>query len=167
MKRLTLASLIALAACQSFTDVEQKRPYSCNWRDAGVDECPTGWRCGYDNRCFNPTVPVGLKTCKLTQDCFDGFRCSAENACFNPGIEAPRSCRESADCAPNWRCGITSVCQNRDAGATSLGRRGQQQSHIALPDQAGSGTRGDADHRNAKAAGMGDDIGQFRRFTRI
>ena len=107
MKRLTLASLIALAACQSFTDVEQKRPYSCNWRDAGVDECPTGWRCGYDNRCFNPTVPVGLKTCKLTQDCFDGFRCSAENACFNPGIEAPRSCRESADCAPNWRCGIT------------------------------------------------------------
>ncbi len=117
MKRLAFGALFALTACQSFTDIEQKRPYSCNWRDAGVDECPTGWRCGYDNRCFNPTVPVGLKTCKFNQDCFDGFRCSTENACFNPAIETARVCRETADCAPNWRCGINNVCQNQDAGA--------------------------------------------------
>ncbi len=117
MKRLALGALLALTACQSFTNVEQKRPYSCNWRDAGALECPTGWRCGYDNRCFNPTVPVGLKTCKFNQDCFDGFRCSSNNACFNPAIEDARFCRETADCAPNWRCGITNVCQNQDAGA--------------------------------------------------
>ena len=114
---MAVVTLGGLAGCKSFSDVDQARPYSCNWRDAGVAECPTGWRCGYDNRCFDPKVPVGLKTCKFNQDCFDGFRCNAENACFNPGVELARACRESADCAPTWRCGIGGVCQNRnDAG---------------------------------------------------
>ncbi|MBL9037016.1 MAG: hypothetical protein JNG84_00750, partial [Archangium sp.] len=109
---LGLSVVLAVGGCTSFSDVEQAKPYSCSWRDAGPDECPTGWRCGYDNRCFDPAVPAGLRACKLDTDCFTNYRCSFDNQCFNPKVETPRSCSVDLQCADDWRCGAGQSCFN-------------------------------------------------------
>ena len=53
------------------------------------------------------------------------------------------------------------------AGAAGLGGGGQQDSDVGLPHQGRIGAGCDADQRDAEAAGMGDDVGQFRGFAGV
>ena len=65
--------VLLLAGCQACEQLDQPYAYRCD-RDAGAAECRSGWRCGLDGFCFDPSVERVVK-CEVDSDCAATYRC--------------------------------------------------------------------------------------------
>ncbi|MBX7097567.1 MAG: hypothetical protein K1X89_07640 [Myxococcaceae bacterium] len=123
MRRATLVTLFALAACKSTVNVEEGRAYSCT----DDSECLSGWSCGEDGVCFDPERRAEGATCRARRDCpsdkprpVEVWKCvtppgasegSYDGTCQQ--IDAARShvCYSDGDCAVarQFRCNLSTL----------------------------------------------------------
>lgn len=88
-------------------------PSPCALADGGADAggCQGGWRCGADERCFNPSVADGGTTreCTVDEQCPFLFRCGQlvedrGQHCIEENVNAPSDCTSDEGCEGTWRC---------------------------------------------------------------
>lgn len=127
MSRLLLISCafaLAAAGCASCVDLSVAKPFPCSLDAGDEDQCPSGWRCGYANRCFDAAPDAGAPlACSEDRHCADGWRCGrgidgGASTCHAAGVGGAYACTvetETQDCDehPAWRCDpVTAVCVN-------------------------------------------------------
>ena len=90
-------------------------PSPCALTDGGAGGadaggCQGGWRCGADQKCFDPANSTGgaLRDCTLDEQCPARFRCGERvkdrQRCIELGVNAPSSCVTDRGCEGTYRC---------------------------------------------------------------
>ena len=127
-------------------------PSPCLLTDGGLDAggCQGGWRCGADDKCFNPAISDGGTTreCTVNEQCPLNFSCGElvkdrGQHCIDDRADggAPSDCNTDDGCRGNRRCDtVNHVCvQVTDViatggtgtiGATELSPRHHEQSPV-------------------------------------
>jgi hypothetical protein len=109
--RILLVILALASGCRSRFDDTRPLEYPCA-RDAGMDVCPAGFRCGLSLRCHAIDAAAAY-ACETNDDCERGWRCGLEKVCHDPGVAAAYVCGSDADCEGGWHCpccGEAKVC---------------------------------------------------------
>ena len=108
---LVVLALGALSGCSSCAELSVARPFPCDQSLDDATQCPAGWRCGSERRCFDASPNAGRPSpCRdSARDCADQWRCGAPDSlgvqrCQRVGEGGPYPCRDSADCEADWRC---------------------------------------------------------------
>jgi hypothetical protein len=116
--RWALVLCFGFAGCQACTRVDEVTSgnFPCD-RDAGAGEtvafgrqCPSGFRCGFDQRCYNPETASDQTRCSENQDCGANFTCGvaveaeSPRRCRSTQSGGPWPCLSNTDCFEGYRC---------------------------------------------------------------